>query len=150
MPPKVAFVVGAFCCWPFSVPFDGLAFGTTFVNRWNAASSKLPWSVVNKSKLHIFHVHVVIHWSSRDTTLGRDIFVTIANASGHHWKLGNLSLGLWNLMTSISQRTKVVPMKIPPTRNRKGKVTVSNPSSSAGTIEKSSRPLLQQRISSAG
>ena len=30
---KVASVVRPFCCWHFSVPFNGLAFGTTFANR---------------------------------------------------------------------------------------------------------------------
>ena len=60
-----------------------------------------------------------------------------------HWNLGNLSpFGLWNLIATNSHRTKAAPLKMPPTRNRKGKVTVSKLSCSAGTIEKSSKPLL--------
>ena len=58
-----------------------------------------------------------------------------------HWNLSNLSpLDLWNLLATISPRMKVAPMKMPPTRNKKGKVTVSKPSCSAGAMEKSSRP----------
>ena len=65
-----------------------------------------------------------------------------------HWNVGKLSpLGLVNLAATISPRMKVVHMNMPPTRKRKGKVTVSKPSCSAGTIEKSSKPSFGKTIS---
>lgn len=64
-----------------------------------------------------------------------------------HWNVGKLSpLGLVNLTATISPRMKVVHMNMPPTRKRKGKVTVSKPSCSAGTIEKSSKPCLDRQF----